>query len=177
MNKSSLFLILFLMIAVSVQGQKPKSNQRSRVYHFEETEKNIEIAIDFPFPYKVKTEDKPSGRIYFVSAEDTTEKTTYILNYTRHLTPLGRISPQMLAETTFETFLIASESEVLKKSETDWKGNPGIHAQTANKSKGMLYEYRTFMDGNIQIQIMIARPATKKSKEKDKLFFNSFQIK
>lgn len=177
MYQSPLFMMLFFAFFVSVLGQKNKGIQQASVFHFEDSEKNIEISMDFPFPYKIKTQEKASGKIYFVSAEDTTEKTTYILNYTRHLTPLGRINPQTLAETIFETFLISSESEVVKKSVIDWKGNPAIHAVTANKSKGMLYEYRTFMDANIQVQMMIARPCTTKPKEKYNTFFSALQIK
>ena len=172
------FLLLLCAFATSVWGQKnKKTDSAPLLYHFEEGLKNVEINIDFPFPFTTQTQDGKQGTIYYVSAEDSARKTTYILNYTRHNTPLGRIEPLSLAETVFETFLIASESEILKKKTIQWNEIPAIQASTANKQKGMMYDYETFMYGNIQIQMMIARPYTSKPQEKHLAFFRSLTIK
>ncbi len=172
-----LVFLLALCCTMGLQAQKKKPVITPLIYHYENNEKDTDFLIDFPFPFQTKKETRTKATIYYISAKDTVSESVYILNYTLHHNPLGKIDPLELAKTTLETFLLASETEVIKESIIYRDDTPVIEATTSSKKAGMCYHYRVFMYGNFQVQMMVANPCENILPYSPTIFFDSLIIR
>jgi hypothetical protein len=174
-------LIAFLFSLSPLYAQKERKRRKNK----EETAWNayyatagvVEVRTAFPFPFQEKKEEGRLGNITYVSAWDSVNNTSYVLHYTFHKAPLAKIEPYNLAQSVFTTFELASDASLIRQdtfffSKEIW----GEKGELLDKNKGMVYEYRTFVYGILQFQLLVAHPYYVRQEELYEEFFNQLKV-